>query len=65
MIASVADEHSHVTDQSTFDLWRKTLQLDKPEVFLQKLSSAVDQLIGENPWVDRDAIRATLDTQDK
>ena len=53
MIASVADEHSHVADQSSFDVWRRTLQLDKPEVFLQKLSSAVDQLIGENPWVSK------------
>jgi hypothetical protein len=65
MIASVADEHSHVSDQSTFDLWRKTLQLDKPEVFLSKLSSAIDQLVGEDWWVDRDAIRAKLDAEGK
>lgn len=65
MIASVADEHSHVTDQSTFDLWRKTLQLDKPEVFLPKLSSAVEQLVGDTWWIDRDAIRAQLDAQGK
>lgn len=65
MIASVADEHSHVSDQLTFDLWRKTLQLDKPEVFLSKLSSAVDQLVGEDWWVDRDAIKAKLDAEGK
>jgi hypothetical protein len=45
MLASVADKHSHITDQSTFDLWRKTLKLDEPEVFLKKLSGAVDQLV--------------------
>ncbi|MBT7411612.1 MAG: hypothetical protein HN828_00945, partial [Candidatus Thioglobus sp.] len=50
MIASVADDHSHVSDQSTFDLWRKTLQLDKPEVFLKKLSGAIDQLVGDKWW---------------
>ena len=61
MIASVADEHSHVTDQSSFDLWRRTLQLDKPEVFLTKLSGAVDQLVGEDWWVDRDEIRSRID----
>jgi hypothetical protein len=65
MIASVADEHSHVTDQSTFDLWRRTLQLDKPEVFLPKLSSAIDQLVGEDWWINRDDIRAKLDAQGK
>ncbi len=65
MMASVADEHSHVTDQSTFDLWRKTLQLDKPEVFLKKLSGAVDQLVADDWWVDRDKIQATLDAEDK
>jgi hypothetical protein len=64
MIASVADEHSHVTDQSSFDLWRRTLQLDKPEVFLPKLSGAIDLLVGENNWwIDRNAIRAKIDAQ--
>ena len=61
MIASVADEHSHVTHQSSFDLWRRTLQLDKPEVFLTKLSGAVDQLVGEDWWIDRDEIRSSID----
>ena len=61
MIASVADEHSHVTDQSSFDLWRRTLQLDKPEVFLTKLSGAVEQLVGEDWWIDRDEIRSRID----
>ncbi len=61
MLASVADKHSHVNDQATFDLWRKTLKLDKPEIFLKKLSGAIDQLVGEKWWIDRDAIRAKLD----
>ncbi len=63
MLASVADKHSHVVDQSTFDLWRRTLQLDKPEVFLHKLSGAIDQLVDGKWWVDRDKIRAKLDNQ--
>lgn len=63
MLASVADKHSHITDQSSFDLWRKTLQLDKPEVFLQKLSGAVEQLVDGKWWIDRDKIRAELDNQ--
>jgi hypothetical protein len=63
MLASVADKHSHITDQSTFDLWRKTLKLDEPEVFLKKLSGAVDQLVDDKWWIDRDKIKAKLDNE--
>lgn len=61
MLASVADKHSHITDQSSFDLWRKTLQLDKPEIFLKKLAGAIDQLVDDKWWIDRDKIRAKID----
>ncbi|HAZ34734.1 MAG TPA: hypothetical protein DCY60_03405, partial [Gammaproteobacteria bacterium] len=63
MLASVADKHSHITDQSTFDVWRRTLELDKPEVFLKKLSGAVDQLVDDKWWIDRDTIRAKLEAE--
>lgn len=65
MLASVADKHSHVSDQSTFDLWRRTLELDKPEIFLKKLSGAIDQLVDGKWWIDRDAIRAQLELENK
>lgn len=61
MLASVADKHSHITDQSTFDVWCKILGLDTPEKFLKKLSGAVDQLVEGKWWVDRELIRAKLD----
>lgn len=63
MLASVADKHSHVTDQTTFDLWRKTLKLDDPDVLLKKLSGAIDQLVNEKWWIDRDKIKAKLDAK--
>jgi len=63
MLTSVADKHSHITDQSTFDVWRKTLELDKPEVFLKKLSGALDQLVEGEWWVDQDKIREELETK--
>ncbi|SMN02709.1 hypothetical protein SPONN_1689 [uncultured Candidatus Thioglobus sp.] len=65
MLASVADKHSHINNQSSFDLWRRTLELDKPEVFLKKLSGAIDQLVEDKWWVDRDAIRAKLDAEEQ
>ncbi len=64
MLASVADKHSHVSNQSTFDLWRRTLELDKPEVFLKKLSGAIDQLVEDKWWIDRDKIKAQLEKLD-
>jgi hypothetical protein len=63
MLASVADKHSHITDQSTFDVWHRTLELDKPEVFLKKLSGAVDQLVDDKWWIDRDTIREKLEAE--
>ena len=60
MLTSVADKHSHISDQSSFDLWRKTLELDKPEVFLKKLSGALDVLTANEWWVDQDKIRAQI-----
>lgn len=60
MLTSVADKHSHITDQSTFDVWRKTLKLDDPDSSFPKLSGAIDQLVGDNWWIDRDKIRNSI-----
>ena len=57
MLAGVADNHSHITDQGSFDVWRKTLELDNPDVFLAKLSGAIDQLIDDKWWVDREMLK--------
>ncbi|SFV85437.1 hypothetical protein MNB_SUP05-7-408 [hydrothermal vent metagenome] len=39
------------------------MELDKPEVFLKKLSGAVDQLVDDKWWIDRDTIRAKLEAE--
>ncbi len=38
-----------------------TIRLDEPEVFLKKLSGAIDQLVDKKWWIDRDKIKAKLD----
>jgi hypothetical protein len=53
MLTSVADGHSNVVDQSTFDLWFKTLNLDDPQNFLPKLSGALDILTDGAWWFDK------------
>jgi hypothetical protein len=60
LLGKVADDHSHVTDQAAFDLWMKALDLNNPDSFLPKLSGVVDQLVDNQWWIDRDALRAKL-----
>lgn len=56
LLASVADNHSNISDQKTFDVWAKVLEIDNPDIFLKKLSGAIDQLIGDKWWFDKEAI---------
>jgi hypothetical protein len=37
--------------------------LDEPEVFLKKLSGAVDQLVDDKWWIDSDKIKKKLDNE--
>jgi len=60
LLTSVADGHSHVADQGSFDIWHKALELDKPDVFLPKLSNAVNQLIDDGWWFDKEKILADI-----
>lgn len=61
LLANVADNHSRISDQGSFDVWRKSLQLDNPDVFLPKLSLAIDKLIDDRWWFSKDEIYARLD----
>ncbi len=61
LLASVADNHSHISDQKTFDVWSKALELDNADVFLKKLSNAIDQLIGDKWWLNKEDIYKQID----
>lgn len=61
LLASVADNHSHISDQASFDVWRKAMNLDNPDNFLPKLSGAIDQLINDKWWVNKEEIYQKLD----
>ena len=63
LLASVADNHSHISDQNSFNVWRKAMNLDNPDIFLPKLSGAIDQLIGDKWWIDKQAIYQKIDAQ--
>ncbi len=61
LLASVADNHSHISDQGSFNVWHKAMGLDNPDTFLPKLSGAIDQLIANKWWVDKQKIYTQLD----
>ena len=65
MLASVADNHSYISDQRSFNVWQHTLELDNPKVFLKKLSNAINQLVGDNWWIDKKRINALIDAEQK
>ncbi len=60
LIAMVAQRHGNVQDQEGLDLWIYHLQLRDPQVFLPRLATVVDAIVGEKWWFDRDALRDRL-----
>ena len=61
LLTSVADGHSHISDQGSFDIWHKALELDNSDIFLPKLSNAVEQLVDGNWWFDKEEMRSNID----
>jgi hypothetical protein len=61
LLTSVADGHSHISDQGSFDIWHKALELDNPDIFLPKLAGAIEQLVDDSWWFDKDEVRKDLD----
>ncbi len=62
LLASVADNHSRISDQKTFDVWHRALELNNSDVFLKKLSHAINQLIGDKWWVNKEDIYKQIDS---
>jgi hypothetical protein len=60
LIAMVAQRHSNVQDQQGLDRWLNHLQLREPQVFLPRLATVVDALVGDQWWFDRDVLRDSL-----
>ncbi|MFH2140462.1 MAG: hypothetical protein ABII63_06670 [Pseudomonadota bacterium] len=60
LIAMVAQRHSNVQDQEGLDRWLNHLQLRDPQIFLPRLATVVDALVGDKWWFDRDVLRDRL-----
>jgi len=42
------------------DRWLNHLQLRNPQIFLPRLATVVEALVGDRWWFDRDVLRARL-----
>ena len=60
MLVRVAERHSKVDSQELLDFWMERMQLKNPEDFLPKMSKALDVVVGDKWWFDRDALRSRL-----
>ena len=60
LIAMVAQRHSNVQDQEGLDRWLNHLQLRDPQIFLPRLATVVEALVGDKWWFDRDVLRSRI-----
>jgi hypothetical protein len=64
MLARVAKRHSHIDDQSQFEVWARTLEIDEPEKFLVRLRNVIDVMVQTDWWFDRDKLRGEIPAED-
>ena len=60
ILAQVAKRHRGISDEIDIHIWMEVLQLDDFIELLAKLGKMVDIMVGDQWWIDRDALRARL-----
>lgn len=61
MVAGVAKRHRGIEDDpEMIKMWIEILELNDVKELLSRLAVILDTIVGENWWVDRDALRARL-----
>jgi hypothetical protein len=60
LIAMVAKRHGNVQDQDTMNMWLDRLELRDPQVFLPRMATVVDTIVGDKWWFDHDQLRGKL-----
>lgn len=60
LLAAVAYRHSGYKDREMIDMWVERLELNQPDKFLPRLGTMLDIIVGDNWWIDRDALREVL-----
>ncbi len=63
MMGTVARRHADVESQDQFKLWIERMELDNPDVFLPRMRSVINLLVGPDWWIDTDEIQARIPDQ--
>jgi hypothetical protein len=63
MLGNVARRHSNVENQEQFKFWVERMELDNPDVFLPRMRSVINVLVGPDWWIDTDEIQARIPDQ--
>ena len=61
MLAGVAKRHRGIeNDPEMINTWIEILELNDIPSLLERLATMLDAIVGDNWWIDRDALRASL-----
>ena len=62
LLGQVAQRHSQVSDQQSFDFWLERLQLKDPAVLLPRLAQILDTMVNKRWWFDKEHLRQQMPT---
>jgi hypothetical protein len=60
VLAQVAKRHRGIEDEEGIKIWMEILQLNDTKELLPRMAKIIGAMVGENWWIDRDALRARL-----
>jgi hypothetical protein len=60
ILAGVAKRHRNIEEPEMINTWIEILELNDVKELLSRLATMLDAIVGDNWWVDRDALRGNL-----
>ena len=60
ILAGVAKRHRNIEDPEMIKTWIEILELNDVKELLSRLATMLDAIVGDNWWIDRDKLRASL-----
>jgi hypothetical protein len=60
ILAGVAKRHRGIEEPEMINTWIEILELNDVKELLPRLATILDTIVGDNWWIDRDALRAEL-----
>jgi hypothetical protein len=60
ILAGVAKRHRGIEDPEMINTWIEILELNDIKELLSRLATMLDAIVGDNWWIDRNALRASL-----